>query len=71
MEPGASPAFYVCMTTSFFHRRKEKAANLSALQNELARQLRGRLDLAWSLPPQLEALLEELQVRETCPRFGD
>lgn len=48
------------MIRPYFQRRAKKAENLVALQAEIARQLRGRLDLPWSLPPHLEALLERL-----------
>jgi len=52
------------MIESFFHRRKAKAENLDALQAEIARQLRGQLDLPWPLPPDIEDLLEELHFQE-------
>ncbi len=56
------------MKRSVFHRRAAKAANLNALQAEIARQLRGRLDLPWSLPGYLGDLLETLHAVQADSR---
>jgi len=53
------------MVKSFFQRQKAQAENLNALQSEIARQLRGRLDLMWPLPPHLDALLHEFELLDT------